>query len=172
MTDTLPLQWFESGKAAMFYGGSWNVVEFKKNEYTADKVDVAPLPKGKQQGVVIHGLANVISAKTEHADAAWKFVKYLGSKAAATVEAETGTVIPAYNGTQQAWVAASPEYDLKVFLDATAYASPLPASQNTAAWNTDETKFLTPAWAGKEDVAAAADQLAKAMDADLAKEKK
>ena len=31
---------------------------------------------------------------------------------------------------------------------------------------------LTQAWDGKEDVAAAADQLAKAMDADLAKEKK
>jgi multiple sugar transport system substrate-binding protein len=172
MTDTLPLQWFESGKAAMFYGGSWNVVEFKKNDYTRDKVNVAPLPMGKQKGVVIHGLANVISAKSKHADAAWKFVDYLGSKAAATVEAETGTVIPAYNGTQQAWVAASPNYDLKVFLDATAYSSPFPVSQNTAAWNTDETKYLTPAWDGKEDVAAAADALAKAMNADLAKEKK
>ena len=77
MTDTLPLQWFESGKAAMFYGGSWNVIEFKKNEYTADKIDVAPLPKGEKQGVVIHGLGNVISAKTKHSDAAWQFVKYL-----------------------------------------------------------------------------------------------
>jgi len=172
MTDTLPLQWFESGKAAMFYGGSWNVVEFKKNEYTADKVDVAPLPKGEKQGVVIHGLANVISAKSKHADAAWQFVKYLGSKAAANVEAETGTVIPAYNGTQDAWVAASPDYDLKVFLDATAYSTPYPVSQNTAAWNTDETKYLTEAWDGKEDVTTAANQLAKAMDADLAKEKK
>jgi multiple sugar transport system substrate-binding protein len=172
MTDTLPLQWFESGKAAMFYGGSWNVVEFKKNEYTVDKVDVAPLPKGKVQAVVIHGLANVISAKTPHAEAAWKFVKYLGSKDAATVEAETGTVIPAYQGTQHAWVAASPKYDLQVFLDATAYASPLPVSQNTAAWNSDEIKYLTPAWAGKKDVAAAADELSQAMNADIAKEKK
>jgi multiple sugar transport system substrate-binding protein len=172
MTDTLPLQWFESGKAAMFYGGSWNVSEFKKNEYTADKVDVAPLPKGKTQAVVIHGLANVISAKSPNAEAAWKFVKYLGSEDAAKVEAETGTVIPAYNGTQEAWVAASPEYNLKIFLDATAYATPLPVSQNTAAWNTDETKLLTEAWAGKTDVATAAGQLAKAMNADLAKEKK
>ena len=45
-------------------------------------------------------------------------------------------------------------------------------SQNTAAWNTDETKYLTQAWDGKEDVTTAANQLAKAMDADLAKEKK
>ncbi|HEY8654863.1 MAG TPA: sugar ABC transporter substrate-binding protein [Dermatophilaceae bacterium] len=172
MTDTLPLQWFESGKAAMFYGGSWNVTEFKKNEYTVDKVNVAPLPMGKKKAVVIHGLANVISAKSPNAEAAWKFVKYLGSKDAAAVEAETGTVIPAYNGTQQAWVAASPKYDLKVFLDAAAYSTPLPVSQNTAAWNTDETKYLTEAWAGREDVAAAAAQLAGAMNADLAKENK
>jgi len=172
MTDTAPLQWFESGKAAMLYGGSWSVTEFKKNAYTADKVNVAPLPKGEKQAVVIHGLANVISAKSVHADAAWKFAKYLGSKDAATVEAETGTVIPAYNGTQQAWVAASPNFDLQVFLDATAYSSPMPVSQNTAAWNTDETKYLTEAWAGREDVAAAAAQLAGAMNADLAKENK
>jgi len=171
MTDTAPLQWFESGKAAMLYGGSWSVTEFKKNAYTADKVNVAPLPKGEKQAVVIHGLANVISAKSVHADAAWKFAKYLGSKDAATVEAETGTVIPAYNGTQQAWVAASPNFDLQVFLDATAYSSPMPVSQNTAAWNTDETKYLTEAWAGRMDVATAAAALAKAMNADLAKEK-
>lgn len=171
MTDTAPLQWFESGKAAMLYGGSWSVTEFKKNAYTADKVNVAPLPKGEKQAVVIHGLANVISAKSVHADAAWKLAKYLGSKDAATVEAETGTVIPAYNGTQQAWVAASPNFDLQVFLDATAYSSPMPVSQNTAAWNTDETKYLTEAWAGRMDVATAAAALAKAMNADLAKEK-
>jgi len=80
-------------------------------------------------------------------------------------------VIPAYNGTQQAWVAASPNFDLQVFLDATAYSSPMPVSQNTAAWNTDETKYLTEAWAGRMDVATAAAALAKAMNADLAKEK-
>lgn len=170
MTDTSPLQWFESGKTAMFYGGSWNVTEFKKNEYTVDKVDVAPLPKGKERAVVIHGLANVVNAKTEHADAAWKFVQFLGSKEAAMIQGETGTVIPAYAGTQQAWVDASPDYDLEVFLDAAEYAKPLPVSSNTAAWNADEAKYLTEAWAGRMDVADAAAQIAKAMDAALAKE--
>ena len=170
MTDTLPLQWFESGKTAMFYGGSWNVAEFKNNEYTVDKVDVAPLPQGKERAVVIHGVANVISAKTEHADAAWKFVKYLGSEEAAKTQAETGTVIPAYGGTQQAWVDASPEYNLQVFLDAANYAKPLPVSSNTAAWNAHEAKYLTEAWTGRMDVAAAAAQIAEAMNADLAEE--
>lgn len=170
MTDTLPLQWFESGKTAMFYGGSWNLAEFKSNEYTADKVDVAPLPTGQERAAVIHGLANVISANTEHPEAAWKFVSYLGSEAAARTQAETGTVIPAHAGTQQAWVDAAPEYNLQVFLDAADYAEPLPVSNNTAAWNADEAKYLTEAWAGRMDVAEAASKIAEAMDADLADE--
>ncbi|MGH8828131.1 MAG: ABC transporter substrate-binding protein [Jiangellaceae bacterium] len=170
MTDTLPLQWFESGKTAMFYGGSWNLAEFKNNEYTADKVDVAPLPQGEERAVVIHGLANVISANTEHADAAWEFVKFLGSEEAAEIQAETGTVIPAYEGTQQAWVDAAPEYNLQVFLDAAEYASPLPVSSNTGAWNAEEAKYLTEAWAGELDVAEAAAHIAEAMNAALADE--
>ncbi len=66
MTDTATLQLFEAGKLAMYWGGSWNVAEFTKNDYTKDKVDVAPLPKGEKQATIIHGVANVMSAKTEH----------------------------------------------------------------------------------------------------------
>lgn len=152
MTDTLPLQWFESGKTAMFYGGSWTLAEFKGNEYTSDQVDVAPLPQGEQRAVVIHGLANVVSAGTDQPDAAWEFVKYLGSEDAATVLANTGTVIPAYEGTQQAWVDASPDYDLQVFLDQTADAQPLPVSADTAVWNALEAEHLTEVWAGNADM--------------------
>lgn len=170
MTDTLPLQWFESGKTAMFYGGSWNLAEFKNNEYTADRVDVAPLPQGEERAVVIHGLANVMNAKGENQDAAWEFVKYLGSEDAANVLAGTGTVIPAYDGTQQAWVEASPDYNLQVFLDAVEYAHPLPVSGETAAWNALEAEYLTEAWAGEMDVEQAATQLADAMDQALADE--
>lgn len=172
MTDTSPLQWFESGKTAMFYGGSWNVAEFKNNEYTADKVDVAPLPQGEERAVVIHGLANVVSADTEHADAAWEFVKYLGSEEAAQIQAESGTVIPAYEGTQQAWVDAASEYDLQVFLDAAEYAQPLPVSKNTAVWNELEAQYLTEAWALGMPVPEAASQLAADMSAALAEEAK
>jgi multiple sugar transport system substrate-binding protein len=170
MTDTSPLQWFESGKTAMFYGGSWNLAEFKNNEYTADKVDVAPLPQGEQRAVVIHGLANVMNAQAENQDVAWEFLKYLGSEDAANVLAGTGTVIPAYDGTQQAWAEASPEYNLQVFLDATSYAHPLPVSGKTAEWNALEAKFLTEAWSGKTSVEQAATELAEAMDQALADE--
>lgn len=169
MTDTAPLNLFESGKTAMYYGGSWDAAEFSTNDYTKSKVDVAALPKGVKQATIIHGLANVISAKTAHTDQAWQFVKFLGSKDAAQILGQHG-VIPAYNGTQDTWVKANPEFHLQVFLDELAYAVPYPVSKNTAEWQELETKYLTPAWNGQTDVTQAAGQLAVAMDASLAKD--
>jgi multiple sugar transport system substrate-binding protein len=169
MTDTAPINLFESGKTAMYYGGSWDAAEFTTNSYTKSKVDVAVLPKGAKPATVIHGLANVISAKSPHQAQAWKFVQYLGSKEAAEAEAKAG-VIPAFNGTQQAWVQAHPEMHLQAFLDELAYAVPFPVSRNTAAWNELETTYLTPAWNQREDVSSAAGKLASAMNTALAKE--
>ncbi|MEV0345163.1 sugar ABC transporter substrate-binding protein [Nonomuraea sp. NPDC050680] len=169
MTDTFPLQLFEAGKIAMYWGGSWNVSEFAANDYTKDKVDVAPLPKGQKQATIIHGVANVVSAKTEHPAQAWEFVKFLGSKQAADILGKKGP-IPAYNGTQGAWVAAHPEFKLRTFLDAVAYAAPFPVSKNTAAWNEAELTYLTKAWTGEQPVEKAATELAAAMNALLAKE--
>ncbi|MGW2143130.1 ABC transporter substrate-binding protein [Nonomuraea bangladeshensis] len=169
MTDTAPLQLFEAGKLAMYWGGSWDVAEFTKNDYTKDKVDVAPLPKGEKQATIIHGVANVMSAKTEHPAEAWEFVKFLGSKPAADILGKKGP-IPAYNGTQNDWMAAHPELKLKVFLDAVAYAVPYPVSKNTAAWQEQELTHLTKAWTGEVPVEKAAADLAAGMNDLLAKE--
>ena len=170
MTDTAPINLFEAGKTAMYYGGSWDAGEFTTNDYTKSRVDVSVLPQGVKRATIIHGLANVISAKSKHPAQAWKFVQFLGSQPAAGVEAKAG-VIPAYNGTQQAWVSAHPDLHLQSFLDELAYAVPYPISRNTAAWNELETTYLTPAWNQKQDVSAAAAKLATAMNAALAKEK-
>lgn len=169
MTDTHPIQLFESGKIAMYWGGSWNVAEFTGNEYTADKVNVAPLPAGDEQATIIHGLANVVSASTEHPDEAWEFVKFLGSQEAAEILGRSGP-IPAYEGTQEAWVDANPQLDLQVFLDALDYAVAYPISKNTAAWNEAEFTYLTEAWSGTADVESAAEELAAEMNALLASE--
>jgi multiple sugar transport system substrate-binding protein len=169
MTDTAPINLFESGKTAMYYGGSWDAAEFTGNSYTKSTVDVAPLPKGVKRATIIHGLANVISARTAHKTAARTFVQYLGSKDAAQVEAKAG-VIPAFNGTGQAWVRAHPELKLQAFLDELNYTVPYPVSRNTAAWNELETTYLTPAWNQQEDVSGAAAKLASAMNRALAKE--
>ena len=99
MTDTDVDTMFQSGKVAMIYEGSWAATQFNGVPYAKANAQVAPMPKGAQPGGVTNGLANVISAKTAHPDQAWEFVKFLGSKRAADIQAETGTVIPAYNGT-------------------------------------------------------------------------
>jgi multiple sugar transport system substrate-binding protein len=170
MTDTLPLSLFESGKVAMLYAGSWNTIEFAQNAYTKDKVDVAVLPQGKQRATVIHGLGNVIYAKTQHPQEAWEFVNFLGSKEAADIQAKTGTVIPAYNGTQVDWVKAYPNFHVQVFIDELAYAVPFPISKNTAAWENAESTVLNQVWAGQMSVDAGAKLLAQQMNQILAQE--
>ncbi|MET0235397.1 MAG: sugar ABC transporter substrate-binding protein [Kibdelosporangium sp.] len=169
MADTAPLNMFESGKVAMFWGGSWNAKEFGNNADTKDSVDVAALPSGARKATMIHGVANVVSARTRHAAQAAEFEKFLGSQEAALILAGTGTVIPAYKDTQSDWVKAFPQYKLQSFLDQVPDAVPLPVSANTATWNTLETDLLTRAWAGTEPVDAVARKLAGEMDAALAK---
>ncbi|WP_214410871.1 ABC transporter substrate-binding protein [Sphaerisporangium fuscum] len=169
MTDTTPIQLFEAGKIAMYWGGSWNVTEFSTNDYTKDKVDVAPLPKGEKKATIIHGVANVVSARTAHPKEAWEFAKFLGSKQAADILGTKGP-IPAYTGTQGEWVKAHPEFKLQTFIDEVPDAVPFPVSQNTAAWNEAELSYLTKAWTGEVPVEQAAKDLAAAMNDLLAKE--
>ena len=170
MNDTATIDMFESGKLAMYWGGSWDAVAFAGNANTKTNADVTVLPEGVKRATVIHGLANVVYAKTAHPQQAEKFEEFLGSQQAAAIEADTGTVIPAYNGTQQTWVKAYPQYDLQSFLDELPYAVPYPISKDTAAWNTDEATDLTKAWDLSESVPTAASQLASQMNQALAKE--
>jgi multiple sugar transport system substrate-binding protein len=130
-------------------------------------LDVAVLPKGKQRAVSIHGLSNVIAANTKHKEAAWEFVKYLGSKEAAEVFAETGTVIPAFNGTQEAWLNSVPELNLQAYIDGAEYSNPLPSVKNTGAIWQYETDILKKAWAGEESVEKVVKELADKANKEL-----
>ena len=169
MTDTAPIQLFEAGKIAMYWGGSWNAGEFSTDEYTRDKVDAAPLPRGEKRATVIHGVANVVSAKTAHPREAMEFVEFLGTEKAALALGRSGP-LPAREGTQDAWVKAHPRFALRTFLDSVEYAVPFPVSKNTAAWNQTELTHLTQAWTGEQTVGEASTALAAAMDNLLAEE--
>ncbi len=149
MTDTEPNTIFMNGQAAMFWNGSWAGGGYAGNADFADKVDVAPLPAGPAGNMsVVHGLANVAYAKGDHVDLAKEFATFASGEFAALTQAETGTVIPAYNGTQQAWVESLPQYDLQVFIDALDNAVPYPVSKNTSAWVSIEGEVMTQIWAG------------------------
>ncbi|WP_144760935.1 sugar ABC transporter substrate-binding protein [Curtobacterium sp. 9128] len=169
LTDTTADQWFTSGKLAMYQGGSWFRSALTGTAMEKDVV-VYPLPKGKEQATVIHGVSNVVSANSPHKAAAQALQVYLASKAAQQQQGDMGAIIPAYTGTQDAFTKTMPDADLQVFLDAVDYAKPLPVSKNTAAWNTLETNLLPSAFDGSKPVDEVAKDLAQKMDAALAKE--
>lgn len=171
MTETQPVQLFEAGKVAMLTTGDWNAIEFAKNSYTAANADVTVLPQGKQRATVIHGLGNVVYAKTQHASEAWQFAKFLSDKTAAGIQASTGTVIPAYKDSQTAWVSAYKNFHVQAYIDELPYAVSFPTSKDTAVWQTDdEQRILLKAWTGQESAAAAGAEMAQAMNKALSAE--
>lgn len=169
ISDTAEEVWFTSGKSAFYWAGSWMASEFAKAANTND-LNVAPLPSESKQATVIHGLANVVSAKSKNKAAAQAFQAYLGSKEAQSTQAKTGTVIPAYNGMQKAFVDSVPHFNLQVFLDEVKYSYPYPVSKDSAAWQLLESDLLPQAFSGARPVAEVAKELATEMNKALAKE--
>ncbi|CAN5213719.1 sugar ABC transporter substrate-binding protein [soil metagenome] len=169
LTDTPADQWFTSGKVAMYYGGSWARTAVKGSS-VADVADVAALPQGKKKAVVIHGVSNVVAANSQNKQAAQALQVYLASKVAQQQQGDMGAVIPAFNGTQQAFADSYPGVNLQVFLDQTADAKPYPVSKNSAAWGAVETKLLPDAFSGAVPVADVTKDLAAQMTDLLAKE--
>ncbi|MFS0732274.1 sugar ABC transporter substrate-binding protein [Microbacterium sp. 1P10UB] len=169
LTDTSADQWFTSGKLAMYWGGSWFRSALTDVPFAAD-VDVLPLPKGKEQATVIHGVANVVAASSKNKQAAQALQVYLAGEEAQKAQGSFGSIIPAYQGTQDAFVESMPQADLQVFLDAVSYAQPLPVSANSAAWNTFEAELLPQAFSGDRPVDEVTAELAQKMDDALQKE--
>ena len=171
-TDTDPEAMLTSGKVAMRYCGSWEPEELAAVPYGKANLDVAPMPIGPagNRDFYSNGLANVIAAKTKHPQQTWQFVHFLGSKRAAEIEAQTGTVIPAFKGEAAAYANAMPEYNMKVFVDALPNSKPFPASVNTDAWRNYATQQFANAWTGKSSVTDVAKQVASKMNQDLAAE--
>ncbi|WP_431806567.1 ABC transporter substrate-binding protein [Microbacterium paraoxydans] len=167
MTDTNPEDFFLSGKVAMFQNGSWAAIAYADNADIGGTVDVAPLPAGPEGNQsVIHGVGNVANAKSPHLDVATDFAAFASGEAA-KIQAETGTVIPAFNGTQQAWVDALPQYDLQVYIDALDTAVPYPVSKNTSAWTSIESEVLSQVWSGAVSPADGLKDLAAQMQTAL-----
>lgn len=137
-----------------------------------DHGGVTVLPQGRERATVIHGLANVISAKSAKKEAAWKFVDFMARREAAEIQAEGGITISSYEGTQDAWLKSMPEFGLKCFIDMLDYAVPYPSSRNTAVWEDQEYLLLGAPFSGKGGVEEAARTLAKQMDRALDEEDK
>ncbi|MFG3436934.1 ABC transporter substrate-binding protein [Nonomuraea sp. NPDC047897] len=97
-----------SGKGALGMTGSWMIRTYLGS--TEQKFAFAPLPAGPQgRKSAFNGLADVIYSGTKHPEAAWQWVKYLGSPACQDIVADNAVVFPA--------VASSSERALKAYAD-------------------------------------------------------
>lgn len=173
MADTAPTAMFSSGKTAMIYSGTWQTPAYAKDYPTPADLNLVQLPKGKHEGTVIHGLANVFAKTSKNLDAAKAFAEFLGSKQAAMTEGAAGTTLPAFNGTQDTFLNAYPNWNLKAYTDSAKNSSfPYPVSQNTNAWANLEAELLSPGFAGAQPMDTAAKTMADKMNTLLAAEPK
>ena len=129
----------------MLSGGLW-IAKFLHD--FGIKVDVAPLPKGKERATIStawptwSGRAPKILPKPRSGSSS------SGVKEAKSILAKTGTVIPAYKGMQQDWVKAIPDMKLQVFIDALGYAVPYPTTPVGPEWSWKIMETFGQVWAG------------------------
>ena len=155
----------------MGFFGSWMTGEMANNDYTAANADVAPLPKGKQAATVFNGLANSVAASTENEEAALKFVEFLGTEEAMRLQGENGAAIPAYEGTEETFVAAYSQFNMQVYVDQMENAYIKPYSAETARWEDIENNALMPVFNGEASVADVAADIVAGVEEVLANEK-
>lgn len=171
MVETQPSNLFESGKVAMVFQGSWMVPEFLSNEYLKDKVDLVSMPKINKNAAVIHGLSNVMYAKTKHPKEAWEFVKFLAGKEANEIVATSGVVIPAYKPSLQIFLDSHKNVNLKAYTEELDYSVMYPVSKNTSKWVTIQDENLKKVWAGQMSAQDACKAIADGMNKVLQEEK-
>lgn len=162
---------FWSEKAAMVYEISAFSGQYYAVPEIKDHGGVTVLPKGRERATIIHGLANVISAKSRKKAAAWKFVHFMAGREAAEIQASAGITISSYEETQGAWLKSMPEFDLKHFIEMQEYAVPYPSSKNTAVWENLQYPLLGAAFSGKGGIESAARTLGEQMDRALKEER-
>ncbi|MDI6617097.1 MAG: sugar ABC transporter substrate-binding protein [Clostridiales bacterium] len=167
-TNTSAAQYFESGKAAMGYFGSWMTSEFFANDYTKKNCDVTVLPKGVKRASIYNGLGNAISAKTKHPNEAWKFDEYLGTEEANKIQSQYGSAIPAYKNMTEGWIEHFKGFNVKAYPDMLSYAVLFPNNwEGMSTFFQQETDGLNAIYGEKTTVEQGAKDLAAKMNADI-----
>lgn len=106
---------FESGNVAMLINGEWTL-NMLKADITAGKTDIdfdmapLPLPEGTNDPITVGGVSTFIgiNPKSDHADAAFKFVQFVTGEKGGAIIAES-SVLPAYSSdkTKEAFLNAT-----------------------------------------------------------------
>jgi multiple sugar transport system substrate-binding protein len=171
-SDTRAREQFQGGKIAMYNGLPNDSNATYEDPEVRARTGVAVLPRGARRGNVIHGLANAVNARTPYPDAAYEFVKFMAGRTTGEIQGRSGTILPSYAGTQQAFLDSKPEFRMQSYIDQVPDATAYPATVTTMTWERMQLQVLGPSWigAGARPVEESARQLADEMNVVLTKE--
>jgi len=114
--------------------------------------DIAPIPKGKSRVTRTASAGHSMTSAGKNKDAAWEFLKFLGSKAAYEHWAKLGLTIPTHKDVASSPLVLKPDSapkNAKLALDAFAYAKPEPISGDWGNVGNEITKAMGPVYEGK-----------------------
>ncbi|OEH56462.1 ABC transporter substrate-binding protein [Oceanobacillus sp. E9] len=160
--ETKATQMFISERVAMLPEISVHAAEFHKE--LGDNLGVAPLPAGKEEGSVIHGIGWAMNSKSDNKELSWELIKSLSGEEGITTMAETGFSTPAHKEASQIWLESIPSIDLQVFLDAHDIGVLYPISKNVAEWQDVETKEIQSAFLGEQTIDEALEKISEQMN--------
>ncbi len=121
---------FKAGQTATTSLGSWEINDVVDAEFETTFFPTPIGPSGERASIM-NGLADSISASTEHPDEAWEWVKFLASPECQNLVAEKGVVFPAIPeaAARVEAVRAEQGVDVSAFTvhveDGTTYLSPI-----------------------------------------------
>jgi multiple sugar transport system substrate-binding protein len=128
---------FLAGVTAMTLSGHWSIPDYSAS---ALHWDIAPIPQGpKGRVTTVNSAGFVISKDTKSPDAAFAFVKFATSVEGQTLAAKIGLAVPIRESvaTSDAYLKqTSALINHALFVDALAYAQPLPVFRGYEEWST------------------------------------
>lgn len=167
---------FQKGNVAMQFLGSWNLLAYSSNDSITGQFDVAVLPRcpnpltGTGRATIGNSLAYSAAGNTAEPEFARQFLRYLASREANVLQAESGTAIPAFIGTEQIWMDCYPGYHVGVYQEMLPYAHDFAVSKTKSRWVTIESTNFMQVYLNGRDLDEAIDATDKAVEALLALE--
>jgi multiple sugar transport system substrate-binding protein len=161
--DTAPAAMFQSGKAAMIYAGSWHPGIFDADPAIKDKIDVVQMPAGPAGDATLLGAnAYAMSSNSEHPEAAWEFLSFIGGPDGAKVGAQSKVVVqPADQDAAQVWAEQFPQWNMSAIIDSAEDGVSGPTTKLTTEWTGAMVDQLAPAF----NLEISAEEAAKNADA-------